>query len=51
MTLMESNQTAAPAAVVARPCALCVGDGGDCLRCGGTGTDPDPQAPVLDGAQ
>jgi hypothetical protein len=29
-----------------RVCALCVGAPGWCPRCGGTGTDPDPAAPV-----
>jgi len=28
------------------PCMACLGDGGDCLRCQGTGCDPDPQAPA-----
>lgn len=31
-------------------CVLCVGERDGCLRCGGTGTDPDPDAPVLDEA-
>jgi DNA segregation ATPase FtsK/SpoIIIE, S-DNA-T family len=28
-------------------CVACVGDGGDCLRCKGSGVDPDITAPVL----
>jgi hypothetical protein len=30
-----------------RVCVACVGDGGDCQRCKGTGVDPDITAPVL----
>jgi len=41
-----------PAPIAAEPvCVACVGDraspdGGPCLRCKGTGTDPDPLAPT-----
>lgn len=31
-------------------CFLCVGEPEGCLRCGGTGTDPDPDAPVVAGS-
>jgi hypothetical protein len=31
-------------------CVLCVGEPDGCPRCKGTGTDPDPLAPRLDGA-
>jgi S-DNA-T family DNA segregation ATPase FtsK/SpoIIIE len=30
-----------------RACVACVGEGGDCLRCQGSGLDPDITAPVL----
>jgi DNA segregation ATPase FtsK/SpoIIIE, S-DNA-T family len=30
-----------------RVCVACVGDGGDCQRCSGSGLDPDASAPVL----
>jgi S-DNA-T family DNA segregation ATPase FtsK/SpoIIIE len=30
-----------------RACVACVGDGGDCERCKGSGLDPDKSAPVL----
>ena len=28
------------------PCVACVGEGGVCRRCKGSGVDPDPAAPV-----
>jgi hypothetical protein len=45
--MTEVKQTIAPAPV----CVACVGDrtnpdGGLCLRCKGTGIDPDPLAPT-----
>jgi hypothetical protein len=49
MTVMESNQTAAAAVPL---CVLCVGEPDGCPRCQATpGIDPDPDAPVLDGAR
>lgn len=50
MTTKMPEQTA-PAAEPAPICVACVGDGfnpdgGSCLRCKGTGVDPDPVAPT-----
>jgi hypothetical protein len=48
MTDTVPTTTAPPQAPI---CVACVGDranpdGGPCLRCKGTGTDPDPVAPT-----
>jgi len=47
MDMQEVDQTIAALPV----CVACVGDatnpdGGPCLRCGGSGRDPDPLAPT-----
>jgi hypothetical protein len=48
-----TNTLTDPAAAAAQPpiCVACVGDGtspatGICLRCHGSGVDPDPDAPT-----
>jgi DNA segregation ATPase FtsK/SpoIIIE, S-DNA-T family len=42
-----ARQTARLSERPKRVCVACVGDGGDCRRCSGSGVDPDPTAPVL----
>jgi hypothetical protein len=52
MTVKHTMPEQAPIAAETAPiCVACVGDrtnpdGGPCLRCKGTGTDPDPLAPT-----
>ncbi len=56
MTATVTN-TDPPAGQPERTCVACVGDSTDpatgqpCLRCHGTAIDPDPLAPVVDGAR